>query len=177
MVGRHDEALHRRVRWPLVLLAAVLIYGVAGYMLMGWSFVDALHMTIITLTTVGFREVLPLDDAGKIFTISVMVLGVALLLITLTLAAVWVAEGVLTEHRRWRRTQRRIASWGKRRFSTPSRRHEEAGDGSSSVPGSSTRAGYLRMGYLWTISVLSHHRPRPRYRPAPTQAIPTRAIA
>lgn len=108
MAGRHDEALHRRLRWPVVFLVVILIYGVAGYMLMDWSFVDALYMTLLALTTVGFREVRPLDDAGKIFTVSIMVLGVTLLLVTLTLVAVWVAEGVLTEHRRWRRMQRRI---------------------------------------------------------------------
>jgi len=34
----------------------------------GWRLIDALYMTVITLTTVGFREVQPLDDAGRAWT-------------------------------------------------------------------------------------------------------------
>jgi len=38
----------------------------------GWGVLDAFHMTVITLTTVGFREVRPLDDSGRLFTVSVI---------------------------------------------------------------------------------------------------------
>ncbi|MCX8053663.1 MAG: potassium channel protein, partial [Armatimonadetes bacterium] len=42
----------------------------------GWTFLDSLYMTVITLGTVGFREVRPLDASGKVFTIVLIIFGV-----------------------------------------------------------------------------------------------------
>jgi voltage-gated potassium channel len=95
--------------WAALLLGVALAYGVTGYMLLeGWRFLDALYMTVTTFTTVGFREVRPLDDAGRVFTLSVIAIGVALVLITIALAAQWVIEGQWGERTRRRRMQRRI---------------------------------------------------------------------
>jgi len=48
----------------------VFVFGVTGYEIIeNLSFFDSLYMTVITLSTVGFREVKPLSDGGKIFTI------------------------------------------------------------------------------------------------------------
>jgi voltage-gated potassium channel len=93
----------------VLALGVALAYGVSGYMLLeGWPFLDALYMTVTTFTTVGFREVRPLDDAGRVFTLSVIAIGVALVLITIALAAQWVIEGQWGERTRRRRMQRRI---------------------------------------------------------------------
>ena len=100
---------YRRIRWAVLLLGVALAYGVGGYMLLeGWPFLDALYMTVTTFTTVGFREVRPLDDVGRLFTLSVIAIGVALVLITIALAAQWVIEGEWGERTRRRRMQRRI---------------------------------------------------------------------
>jgi voltage-gated potassium channel len=70
------------------LLIVILLIGVTGYMLIsGYSWIDALYMTVITMTTVGFSEVNPLDTESKIFTIflilaSVVIVGYALSVIT-----------------------------------------------------------------------------------------------
>ena len=67
---------------------ALLLIGVVGFMsLSGVSVIDALYMTVITITTVGFGEVVPLDANAKLFTIfliltSVVVVGYALTVIT-----------------------------------------------------------------------------------------------
>jgi voltage-gated potassium channel len=54
-----------------------MIDGVVGYKVVeGWSLLDALYMTVITLATVGFREVQPLDAKGQAFTISLILAGV-----------------------------------------------------------------------------------------------------
>src|SRR5436309_240146 len=90
------SGLRSRLGWPAVLLVLVVAYGTAGYTLIeGWSFLDALYMTVMTLSTVGFMEVHPLDAAGRVFTITVIVMGVCLLLVTLSLVAGWIAEGGL----------------------------------------------------------------------------------
>lgn len=52
-----------------IYLFTVLLFGVLGFIyLENYSVIDAIYMTIITTTTVGFSEVKPLSDAGKIFT-------------------------------------------------------------------------------------------------------------
>ena len=85
------------------------MYGVAMYMWAeGWSFVDALYMVLMTLTTVGFEEVRPLDISGEVISISVMVLGVTNLFITVSLMAAAIAKGGLGERGRQRRMQRKI---------------------------------------------------------------------
>jgi voltage-gated potassium channel len=77
-----------KIYTAILLLVALLIIGVTGYkMISGYSWLDALYMTVITMTTVGFGEVVPLNDQSKIFTIflilaSVVIVGYALSIIT-----------------------------------------------------------------------------------------------
>lgn len=99
----------RRLLWPAALLVGISFYGVAGYMLLeGWSFVDAVYMVVLILSSVGFREVRPLDLSGQIFTITILVLGVTLLLVTVALVAQAIAEGGLGARGRRRRMQRAV---------------------------------------------------------------------
>lgn len=61
----------------LALLMMVMLTGTVGYRIIaGYSWIDALYMTIITVTTVGFREVQPSDTPTKIFTIILIILSV-----------------------------------------------------------------------------------------------------
>jgi voltage-gated potassium channel len=56
----------------------VVLAGIVGYMhVEGWNFLDSLYMTLITITTVGFGEVHPLTGPGKIFTLILIVGGMA----------------------------------------------------------------------------------------------------
>lgn len=58
----------------LLLMAA----GSAGYMLIeGWNLLDALYMTVTTLATVGYGEVHPMSTLGRIYSVILIVLGVA----------------------------------------------------------------------------------------------------
>ncbi|MCB0036873.1 MAG: potassium channel protein [Anaerolineales bacterium] len=60
------------------LFIAISALGTIGYMLIeGWSFIDALYMTAITLTTVGFGEVYELSRGGRVFTLLLMIMGVS----------------------------------------------------------------------------------------------------
>jgi voltage-gated potassium channel len=70
----------RQLKISLLILLLLVSGGTAGYMFIeGWSFLDAFYMAIITLATVGFQEVHPLGDAGKVFTILLIVIGVTVL--------------------------------------------------------------------------------------------------
>jgi voltage-gated potassium channel len=67
----------RQLQISLALVLGLVVVGVLGYMLLEHlDALDGLYMTIITLTTTGFREVVPLNAAGKIFTIVLLVIGV-----------------------------------------------------------------------------------------------------
>lgn len=57
----------RRIRLALLALALVLIAGTIGYIVQGLGVLDAAYRTVTTVTTVGFREVRPLSEAGKAF--------------------------------------------------------------------------------------------------------------
>lgn len=67
----------RQFQASLGVLFAVMVLGTIGYRLvegMGW--IDAAYMTVITVATVGFEEVTPLSQAGRVFTIGLIVIGV-----------------------------------------------------------------------------------------------------
>lgn len=99
------------LRWPLFASAGVLGYGVAGYTLvLGWSFIDGLYMTLLTVTTVGFTEVRPLDTAGKVFTISLLIMGVTLLVLTLSIAASILQQDPIRDRMRRRRMHKRVGA-------------------------------------------------------------------
>lgn len=92
-------------RLSVVLLTAVLAIGTAGYVVIeGWSAFDALYMTITTVTTVGYSEVHPLSQAGRIFNIGVLIFGVATVLYTFSFLMARLVEGDL--HERWLRRRR-----------------------------------------------------------------------
>jgi hypothetical protein len=96
-------------RLPLLLVGGVTIYGVVGYRVVaGWSLLDALYVTAITLATVGFREVQPLDAKGQAFTISLILAGVVVLFVALGVVTELVVSGQLARVLRRRRTDRRI---------------------------------------------------------------------
>lgn len=86
--GFRDDPI-RQLRISIILLAGLAAVGTVGYAIIDgrYSMIDALYMTIITLTTVGFQEVYPLSAAGKIFTISLLVLGVGITAWAVTNAA------------------------------------------------------------------------------------------
>jgi voltage-gated potassium channel len=64
----------------LLILLVLVSLGTAGYVsLEGWRSLDAFYMTVMTLATVGFQEVHPLSDSGRVFTILLIVVGVSVL--------------------------------------------------------------------------------------------------
>ncbi len=93
---------------PFILLlcafALLVAIGIAGYaILLGVGFVDALYMTVITISTVGYKEVAPMTPAAEIFSIFVIIAGLGLAGYSITSIVAFVTEGRLS--RAWRKRQ------------------------------------------------------------------------
>jgi len=87
------EELRRRAVFRTSLAgAAVMLVGTLGYMMIEkLSFLNALYMTTITVTTIGFKEVVPLSPAGRLFTIFMAFAGVG----TIFLAGTEIAKAIV----------------------------------------------------------------------------------
>ncbi len=98
-------ATHVRI-WLGVVIGAIVV-GTTGYMIIepGWRLFDALYMTVITLTTVGFREVQPLTDAGRLWTMVLSLSGVGLIFGSVGI----VAEYLVVEATSGRREAKRMS--------------------------------------------------------------------
>jgi voltage-gated potassium channel len=89
---------YERVAFGIGVLVAVLVAGTAGYMLIeDWSLLDAVYMASITITTVGYSEVRPVSETGRVFTIGLMFLGVGTAFYILTALVAVIIEGELRE--------------------------------------------------------------------------------
>ena len=88
----------------VALLVTIILGGTVGYMVIeGWGAWDAFYMTIITVTTVGYKEVHDLSGIGQAFTVVLLLGGVGAALYTFTLLATMVVEGGLPGRLRRRR--------------------------------------------------------------------------
>lgn len=88
------KEFRKRIIQVLFLITLMVVFGTAGYMWVEkWSFLDSFYMTIITLTTVGYREVHELSFAGTVFTIILIIGGVGTFFYSLTLGAQIILEG------------------------------------------------------------------------------------
>ena len=84
----------RRLLFAAAAVALVVGFGTLGYgLIVGLSPLDALFMTMITISTIGYHELPPLDAAGKSFTMLLIVLGVGTMYYTLVALAEFLIEG------------------------------------------------------------------------------------
>ncbi len=103
-----DQQFRRQVL-PLILLALMIAFGTIGYMVVeGWSLGDALYMTIVTMSTVGYREVHDLDGPGRILTSFLILLGVGVLFFSVTNLWAWIVETQMSGRRSQQQIRNRI---------------------------------------------------------------------
>jgi voltage-gated potassium channel len=85
-----------RLRIAVIILALVVAVGTAGFHVFeGWSFVDSLYTTVVTLSTVGYGDFYPRTSEGRLFTIFLIIVGVGTMLYAVGLLAETVVEGRL----------------------------------------------------------------------------------
>lgn len=83
----------KRLQIALVLLGILIVYGTIGYMVIeGDRLLDAIYMTVITISTVGFGEIHKLSMAGKVFTITLIVLSFVVYAFAITMISAYFLE-------------------------------------------------------------------------------------
>ena len=106
----NEPTFFRQLRVVIVLVIVLISTGTAGYMLLEhWGLHDALFMTVITLSTVGYGEVRPLTQAGEVFTMLLIFGGVGVLAYSFSTVTDYIVAGELQGYLRRRRTARKMA--------------------------------------------------------------------
>ena len=81
-------------RLPLILTVLIMLIGTMGYMIIdGFPLMDAIYQTGITFTTVGYGEIQPISDLGRIFTITLIIFGFVVFSIAVGIIAEVVKKG------------------------------------------------------------------------------------
>ena len=84
----------RHLKLCILLLILVILLGVSGYMTIEkWDFLDALYMSVTTLTTVGYGEVHELSNLGRLFTMLFIIIGVVYFLYIAGAVVQFMVEG------------------------------------------------------------------------------------
>jgi len=103
--------LASRIYKAIVLFLSAILIGVLGYSyLFGYSLVDGLYMTIITITTVGFSEVHPMTDGSKFFTIFLILTSISIYGYVVTVVSEYLSNSTLMEEIRMKKVLKKINS-------------------------------------------------------------------
>jgi len=102
---------YRKLIISVFLLITTIGFGTGGYVFFeGMPLFEAFYMTFITISTVGFSEVRPLSDVGRVITIIIIILGISLLTYTLGQVARIFVEGELRKILGRRKLEKQIAA-------------------------------------------------------------------
>ncbi len=106
-------SIFKRFLWPGIFLLAIIVIGTTGYYIIGksdYTVIDCLYMTIITITTIGFREVIDITNntGGKIFTIFIAVVGFGTFTYLMFNIAAYIVEGEIKETFKRRKMKKEI---------------------------------------------------------------------
>ena len=100
-----------RINKTLSLVLTIILLGIAGYMILSdYSFVDALYMTVITITTVGFGEVQPFTPEEKIFTVFLILTSITVFGYAVSIFSEYLVSGKLFEQFKHRKVEKKIKS-------------------------------------------------------------------
>jgi len=101
----------KKLIFPIIVFIVLILVGISGYMIIeGWGLFDAIYMTIITLSTVGYGEVHETSLGGRIFTIILIIIGVFIIAYIVGLVAEIFLEGEIRSILGRRKLDRKIQS-------------------------------------------------------------------
>ena len=102
---------YAKLRISLLLLLFIIVFGTAGYTLSeGMTVFDSFYMTLITISTVGFGEIVPLTHTGRIITVFIIISGISLLTYSLGQVARIFVEGEIRKIFGRRKLEKQISS-------------------------------------------------------------------
>ncbi len=94
---------------PLILVFVLATIGTVGYMIIeGWNLLDAFYMVVITLATVGFKEVHNLSPAGIVFTILLIIFGITTLYYIIKVVGEYILENKLEEALKYKKMEKTL---------------------------------------------------------------------
>ena len=100
----------RKFKVAVLLMAAIILNGTLGYMgIENLPFLDALYMTVITVSTVGFGDVVALSPAGIVFTIVLIISSICVVAYGIFVISSFIIEGHFQEIGRIKKMQTEIA--------------------------------------------------------------------
>jgi hypothetical protein len=100
----HLSTYQIRLLRALVMILVITVSGTLGYHLLeGWSLLDALYMTIISMTTVGYGETRELTDLGRVFTMFLLISSIGTAGYSVSTLASFLVEGEFQLTQRHRR--------------------------------------------------------------------------
>ncbi|MBS1232891.1 MAG: TrkA family potassium uptake protein [Nitrospirae bacterium] len=104
------KELRKRLVAAAGMICLVILFGTTGYIVIEeWGFWDSFYMTVITLTTVGYREIHELSLQGQIFTVILLIGGVGTVLYALSAGAKILLEGELQEIYGRKRVEKKLS--------------------------------------------------------------------
>ena len=104
------KILESKINKILLLVALIMAIGTLGYILLShYSFIDALYMTVITVTTVGFGELRPFSPEEKVFTIFLILTSITVFGYAVSTFSEYLVSGKLFEHFKHKKVEKQIA--------------------------------------------------------------------
>jgi voltage-gated potassium channel len=107
-----SRSLRIRLLLPISLVLAVTFVGTLGYIWLGQSqgatWLDALFMTVTTISTIGYGEIIHLDSVGRIFTMFIAIFGIGSLFYSLTVVMDYLVSSRMVDPYGERKLQREI---------------------------------------------------------------------
>ncbi len=98
-----------KLKKPLFFLLIVLAIGVVGFIIISnVSFIDALYMTVITVSTVGFRELHPFNETEKLFTIFLILTSLGVLGYVVSVVSEYIANNKFVEELKLKKVEKKI---------------------------------------------------------------------
>lgn len=106
------QTLRIRLLLPAALVLAVTVVGTVGYVLLGReqgaTWLDALFMTVTTITTIGYGEIIHLSSVGRVFTMLIAIFGIGSLFYSLTVVMDYLVSSRMVDPLGERKVQREI---------------------------------------------------------------------